>query len=58
MQYQSSLARKDEFISVLKDMQANYPEYDQILQMLVKQIEEGKLLTIEKKLHQLETETW
>lgn len=55
---QVSLARKDKFISVLRDMQSAYPEYSQILKLLIEQLENGKLLKIQKKLQQLKDESW
>ncbi|MEO1256477.1 MAG: hypothetical protein AAFY41_16545 [Bacteroidota bacterium] len=55
---QVSLARKDKFISVLKDMQSVYPEYSQILKLLIEQVENGKLFKIQKKLQQLKDESW
>ena len=58
MSSQASLARRDKFISILKDMQSAYPEYNQILRLLIEQVENGKLLAIQKKLQQLKEESW
>jgi len=53
-----SLERKDHFISVLKSMQADYPKYEQVLELLIEQMKEGKLLSIQEKLRQLDDESW
>ena len=38
-----SLARQDRFLESLKNMQSKYPEYSQILKLLIEQVQQGKV---------------
>jgi hypothetical protein len=52
--------RYDEFIHSLEILQENYPEFADILQLLIEEIDKGKLEVLQEKLALLveEEEDW
>lgn len=52
------LAHQDRFIESLRDMQSKFPEYSQILELLIQQVQQGKSAAIQAKLQQLREEDW
>lgn len=53
-----TLARQNKFLENLQSLQNKYPEYQNILQLLIEQIEQGKEARIQMVLRQLQDENW
>lgn len=52
------MSQHKKFVENLRSLQKNYPEYRNILQLLIEQIEQGKEARIQGVLNQLRDEKW
>jgi hypothetical protein len=46
------------FIESLNFLQAKYPEYKNILRLLIEQVQRGKIAKVQAKLQQLQNDDW
>lgn len=52
------MSQHKNFVENLRSLQKSYPEYRNILHLLIEQIEEGKEARIQRALKQLRDESW